>query len=252
MLTVSRKKALLPINEYYFAANPVSRNEREFLSVFIQAKMPLEGFTPFTSHHINLSDELGVLYNSISKSTRYKINRAERNCVEPTYDALPTQTTIGLFKEFYDHFAQLKKIAPCNDSKLTVLAKQNALLLSYAVGRNGAPLVGHAYIIDHDLGRIRLLYSASHFRDSLTTADRNAIGMANRFLHWQDIVYSKNAGYSTYDLGGVAVTSSDLQKKAIARFKTEFGGTPTTEFNGFTSSNLLLKRLLPTLARTFR
>lgn len=252
MLTISRKKALIPIKEYYFSEDPACRSESELLTVFIQAKKPLKGFIPFISHLINLSDERDTLHHSMSKSTRYKIKRAERNRIEPHYDPNPTPDTIAQFKEFYDRFAQTKDLSPCNTSKMSTLGNNNALLLSYAVEPSGTKLVGHAYIVDQNLGRIRLLYSASHFRNILSTTERNAIGMANRFLHWQDILYCKTSGYNTYDLGGVALASSDLQKKAIGRFKAEFGGTPTTEFNGYTSNNYLLKRLLPTLTRNFR
>lgn len=252
MLTISRKKALLPIKEYYFSEDPTRPGERDFLTIFIQAKKPLRGFKPFCSHLINLSYTHQALYDSISKSTRYKINRAERNRVEPSYDSFPTETTIAEFKRFYDRFAKTKALISCNSRKMGVLAENNALLLSYAVNPSGVPLVGHAYIIDKELGRIRLLYSASHFRDSLSTTERNAIGMANRFLHWQDILYSKNDGYNTYDLGGVAPASSDPQKKAIARFKSEFGGMPITEFNGYTSNNFFVKQFLPLIVRNFR
>lgn len=252
MLTISRKKALLPIKEYYFWENPVSQPQSDFFSIFIQSKKPLQGFIPFTTHLIDLFDKSDALYRSISKNTRYKIKRAERNCIEPTYDPLPTQKTITVFKDFYDRFARTKQVSACNNSKMSALAKRNALLLSYAKDRNGALLVGHAYIVDHYLGRIRLLYSASHFRNGFSPTERNAIGMANRFLHWQDILYCKDAGYKTYDLGGVALASSDLQKMAIARFKTEFGGVPTTEFNGYSSSNFFLRCLLPRLVRRFR
>jgi len=47
------------------------------------------------------------------------------------------------------------------------------------------------------------------------------VGMANKRLHWADIVHFKNFGLTTYDWGGI----SDFDNpNGIDNFKMKFGG----------------------------
>jgi lipid II:glycine glycyltransferase (peptidoglycan interpeptide bridge formation enzyme) len=109
----------------------------------------------------------------------------------------------------------------------------------------------HAYVADRDASRIRLLYSASHFRGTEDTEERNLVGRANRFLHWSEIQSAQEAGFELYDLGGLPINHNDPAKNAIARFKSEFGGTPILEYNGYTSRNPIVRYAIPTLQRLF-
>ena len=250
MLTTTRKKALIPIREYYFSDHPAKSAPLELVTFFIQAKTPIHGFRPFTSRIIQLQQGTSQLAQALSKSTRYKIKRAERNGVSPVYDRSPDPSALRKFKAFFDAFARGKGIAHCSLSKLESLARQNALFISHALNPNGSPIVAHAYVVDQSIGRARLLYSASHFRSMGDTQQRNGIGMANRLLHWSDILFCKNEGLATYDLGGVSPNSQDPEKRAIARFKLEFGGTELTEFTGCISKSPLMQRLISTLQRS--
>ena len=51
----------------------------------------------------------------------------------------------------------------------------------------------------------------------------NIIGRANKRLHWEDWMYFKKLGISTYDWGGVFAYNSD---NGIDKFKEAFGGVP--------------------------
>lgn len=247
MLTNTRTKALIPIKEYYFSERPEDTTHIEFVSIFIQAKQPLRGFRPFHSRILSLDRSTAIIERGLSRSTLYKIRRAERNGVMAYFNSDLRDPKLKEFKTFFDEFSKIKGLAPCNLSKLRGLARQNALIISYATNTEGMKLVGHAYVVDHELGRARLLYSASHFRQLQTPAERNAIGMANRLLHWQDILHCKHKGLIYYDLGGVATTSPDPQKRSIARFKSEFGGTDLVEFNGYRFGIPLIPQFFSTL-----
>jgi hypothetical protein len=124
----------------------------------------------------------------------------------------------------------------------------SALLLSSVSDADGSQLSAHAYVKDSSLGRVRLLYSASHFRGMSDSGDRNKIGRANRLLHWHEIRTLKDLGFRLYDLGGIPLDSSDQAKNDIARFKLEFGGEMLIEYNGVLPANAVGKLLLP-LAR---
>ncbi len=57
---------------------------------------------------------------------------------------------------------------------------------------------------------------------------KNAIGRANRALHFYDMQYMKAKGITTYDWGGVM---SFEEPGGIDKFKMGFGGTPIDYFN---------------------
>ena len=99
------------------------------------------------------------------------------------------------------------------------------------------------YVKDSSSGRVRLLYSASHFRARSDSGERNKIGRANRLLHWHEIVTLKDLGFGLYDLGGIPLDSSDQEKNDIARFKLEFGGEMLIEYNGVLPTNVVGKLL---------
>ena len=209
------------------------------VSFFVQARSPHNGFAPFKTHIIDLEKPVDALFSNISSNGRYKIKRAEREGVLPVISVSPSSNDVTAFADFFDEFARQKSLAVANRAKLTALAEAQSLIVSSASDQSREVLVMHAYVHDREIRRVRLLYSASHFRGSTDSALRNAIGRANRLLHWYEIEGLRSRGYLLYDLGGIPMDDSDAQKNAIARFKREFGGREVVEFNGFQAHSLL-------------
>lgn len=70
-----------------------------------------------------------------------------------------------------------------------------------------------------------------HHRARLRVADsamRNAIGRANKYLHWHDWLLLKNIGVIEYDWGGIA---SYDNPNGIDKFKMSFGGEYRKYYN---------------------
>ena len=65
------------------------------------------------------------------------------------------------------------------------------LALSNAALPSGEVVVWHSYALAGN--RARLLQTASLFRDSRSSAERNAIGRANRALHYEDMIAFRSA-----------------------------------------------------------
>lgn len=244
MIAVDRKKWGVTIREVFFADDPSQTERSSTINFFVQAHTPHRRFTPFQTSIIDLSQTQEKISAPISKNTRYKINRAEREGMVARLLETPTERESDFYAEFYNTFARQKRLPPCNKQKLRALCASSALLLSSVSDSDGALLAAHAYVKDQGSGRARLLYSASHYRDLTDSNERNKVGRANRFLHWYEILSLKKIGYSLYDLGGLPLDSSDKQKNDIARFKLEFGGSPRIEYNGFIPSNLFGEILL--------
>ena len=251
MISIVRTKLGFPINDVFFASNPLAETSRSPIQFFIQAASPAPGFSLFKTPIIDLTKAPGELFANLSSNTRYKIRRAEREGVVPTIIAHPTAAELNDFCTFYDTFAAQKNRGASNRNKLQALTDNNALILATAQDQGGKTVAAHAYVGDTQISRARLLYSASHFRGADDTDTRNRIGRANRFLHWHEIEQFKQLGYDSYDLGGVPIDESDPEKNAIARFKSEFGGNHVIEYNGYLSALPLVQRAIPIARRFF-
>lgn len=162
----------------------------------------------------------------MEKNTRYEINRAKNKdaAIIKTENALAIK---DIFYKFYNEFAQSKSLLPIYE-KETDLLIQNDMLVIRSGNIDDKPLVFHTYITAQ--GRARLLHSASLFRESDNTTERNLTGRVNRLLHWDDICHFKKNGFSIYDWGGISMDKSDTQRQAINQFKEAFGGTVVKEY----------------------
>ncbi len=245
MIAVTRRKLGVSISDIFFAASPdQTTSPRASVAFFVQAKEYYPGFTPFKTQLIALERSDSELFGFLSSSTRYKINRAEREGFHSHVDASPSSDAIAQYAAFYDEFALLKSLPQSNVPKLSALSAAGALALTSVTDAAGKVLAAHAYVSDPEARRVRLLYSASHFRASQESSERNLIGRANRLLHWQEMVEFKRLGFAYYDLGGLPMDESDPVKNAIAKFKLEFGGDHVIEYNGLIPRNLVARAAL--------
>ena len=248
MIAITRSKCGIPISDIFFANTINDGPTHSPLCFYQQTTEQHTLFKPVQTSIIDLTAPLDDISSPISKNTRYKIQRAEREGLTPRITQDPSLEEASLYAHYYDTFAHHKGLPPCNRAKLRALCSTSALLLSSISDSDGNLLSAHAYVKDEVLGRVRLLYSASHYRAMADSSERNKVGRANRFLHWYEILSLKNVGFKLYDLGGIPLDSSDEAKNAIARFKLEFGGKLLVEYSGFLPTNLIGKALLP-LAR---
>ena len=245
VITITRSKCGIPISDIYFAHSVDTPPAISPLVFFQQTSQKHPLFKAVQTSAIDLTVPVEELSAPISKNTRYKIQRAEREGFTPRLVTHPSVEEASLYAQYYDVFAQHKGLPACNRTKLQALCSSSALLLSSISCPEGNLLAAHAYVKDDSLGRVRLLYSASHFRGTADTAERNRVGRANRLLHWYEILTLKNLGFALYDLGGLPLDSSDPAKNSIAQFKLEFGGSPLIEYSGLIPTNFIGKALLP-------
>ena len=179
---------------------------------------------------IDLGADEAELFSSLNKDTRGEIRRArDRDGVSCRMWTAPTSQPIREFCMFYRVFAAQKGLRPIAAAYLRSLCQNYVLALSQARDREGKVLVWHSYVCVG--GRARLLNSASQFRAEQDAATRNAVGRANRFLHWADMLAFKEIGCTVYDLGGWHSSGTDEQLLRINRFKEEFGGRKVMNYN---------------------
>lgn len=73
------------------------------------------------------------------------------------------------------------------------------------------------------------------------------VGMANRFLHFENIKYFKENGYEEYDFGGYAYNTQDKHLQNINAFKAAFGGVLSEQSDYYSYPlyiSLKIKKLL--------
>jgi hypothetical protein len=179
----------------------------------------------------DLSKPLEELFSCIHKNTRYEINRARDKdhieCFTFLEQNEENRDKLRQYVEFFNVFAASKRRTRIEPQEFAELCSNGALCIRCAV-QDSRPLVMHAYVVSGDIARLH--QSASHFREREDQESRNLTGRANRFLHWDDMIYFKNQGFSLYDYGGVYAGQTDREKLAIAQFKLAFGGVKRREY----------------------
>lgn len=185
-------------------------------------------FTVLTHLDTDAEGHLGRM----KKGTAYEIRRAEKDDLE-----FSIQTDQSAFLDFYNRFARNKKLGLLGPSHLTSLGPH--LWLSM-VSQEEHPLAYHAYVVDKQESRARLLYSAQLQQGY----DRALLGRANRWLHFRDLLSLQESGLLIYDWGGISEPGSDPQREGINQFKLGFGGEVVQEQNCYSPLLARVRRLL--------
>jgi hypothetical protein len=180
----------------------------------------------FRSLQTDLSGPPEALVAACHESCRYEVRRADaRDGLR--HEVMPEATdSLEEFCDFFDAFAKQVGLPSADRHWLTRVAAERQLVLSCAT-RDGAQLVWHAHLRSGYI--VRLAYSASWFRGT-NTDYRSLIGRANRWLHWRDMLYFREAGAQRYDWGGIFADESTPERAGINRFKKSFGGQPVVTY----------------------
>jgi hypothetical protein len=127
------------------------------------------------------------------------------------------------FLKIYNSFARAKgEIARLSGR---VLSRYNRSSDTFIAWLDDRPLCAHKVLLDYDLARTRLLYSANRRFDDRETA--RACAALNRLLTWHEIQLYRQEGIRVYDFGGIRADMSD----GITRFKMSFGPEVVRENN---------------------
>ncbi|MDR2408286.1 MAG: peptidoglycan bridge formation glycyltransferase FemA/FemB family protein, partial [Bacteroidales bacterium] len=170
-----------------------------------------------------------VIFSKIERGTRYEINRC-RSKDNITIKTLDSASNKESFYQIYDEFAVSKSLPRIRKNEVDLLIKNNMYIIRSCVYDN-KKIVYHTYITSGR--RVRLAASISFLKASDDNKFRNLIGRANRLLHWDDILYFKNNGYTIYDFGGIGIDATNREVSGINKFKEGFGGIPVKEYKSF-------------------
>lgn len=171
---------------------------------------------------INLSLSEDKIFSEMKSRLRSYINQAEKLEFQCGFSDVYSDQ---LFNEFFKNqlaHAKEKKLLPPNRERFLSYMSSNNFLLSSIKYKNQS-LVQHFYI--HDSERIRMV--TSHHCTGLNKESEEQVALANKFLHWQDILEAKKRSLKIYDFGGISTDPDN----GIARFKKSYGGEVKNYFN---------------------
>jgi len=200
--------------------------------LYRQRSRPLPGarWTSVYTILLDLAQGPAMLLQQMHDSTAYKIRRARDKDMVNCESLHPvSRETLDGFEETYNRFAATKGLASLDRLFLDQLTKDGVLELSLAKSPEGAPLAYHAYY--RNSNRSCLLHTVSLYRTLANSAARNAVGRANRYLFWTDILRHREQGLKVFDFGGWYAGSADQERLEINRFKAGFGGKVVREYN---------------------
>jgi hypothetical protein len=218
------------VAEIYFAAEAPSV-DADVLE-FIQAPVPVPRAhcSEFHTIVLDLRRDHGALWDAMARTTRYQTRRAgERDGIRYFSPQQLDSTALKRFFSFCDSFRRRKGLPALDLARLQIQTDAGALELSMVTDPDGSELGWHAYYRDSQ--RVRLLHSASLLAGTEDHDLRSVLGRANRYHHWQDVLYFQSQGLSIYDFGGWYHGSEDREKLGINAFKEGFGGTHERAFN---------------------
>ncbi len=200
--------------------------------LYRQRSRPVRGArcSNFYTRVLDLTQNQQVLFQQMSKSNAYKIRRArDKDGVHcESLDAANAEV-LDDFEQAYNRFAAAKQLAPLNRPLLAPLAQKGLLDVSVAKDPGGKPLAYHAYY--RDSRRSCLLHAISLHQTVADSTVRNAMGRANRWLFWCDILRHQQAGLKLFDFGGWYPGHTNQELLAINEFKEGFGGSVVPEYN---------------------
>lgn len=200
--------------------------------LYRQRSQPVPGATAELYYTIvlDLRQTSEALLKAMSKSAVYKIRRAgSRDRVHDECRGRAGLEELNNFEEQYAVFASTKGLDPLDRPLLSQLAVDGFLEISIARDAAGKAVVYHVYY--RDRRRSCLMHSVSLYHLLTDSSSRNALGRANRYLFWQDILRHQAQGLETFDFGGWYPGQTDQSLLDINRFKEEFGGKITREYN---------------------
>jgi len=220
---ISYQKNFLRIAEYW-GAEPAGEPQVDLVRFFQHSEPLADAFCrEFYSIVLDLQQDESRLFSQMKRNTRYEIRRAEKSDQFRHQIGNGSDTAVlSRFADSYDQFAAEKHQEKINRPWMSTLAGRELLQISQIQNASGETLVWHAYHLGCD--RATLLHSASVLRAESDQTLRAKVGRANRYHHWQDILYFKKLGLKTYDFGGWYEKNEDVARLNINKFKEGFGG----------------------------
>lgn len=237
MITIIKKKFLLPVKQKWFA-NKITTLDCLTITMFKQVDKKFKSLFFIKEKSYTLHSELTLpeeeIIRKYNSTIQNEIKRADKDGCSFMYN-----NTKEIFLKEYNDFAIKKGLFRQSLDSLNEY-RDNLVITSTSINKSITAI--HSYLLDYDLKKVRLLHSASlRFSDGI---DKKMIGRSNKYLHYMDMKEFKKHGFEIYDWGGIAYQSENENLKGINKFKESFGGILIEQQNLYSPLYYLLLKLL--------
>ena len=179
---------------------------------------------------IDLSPPEDALWNGVDAKSRKVIRQAGREGITVDHLREVSEEEWNRFQAAYNKLRSRKSATDAlGVGQIGELMARGMLVMSVCRDAEGNCLSWHTYVCHN--GHVRLLNTVSAIDPARDTQWNNMVGRAHRLHHWKDMLFFKQEGAQTYDLGGVYRGSEDKEQLNIARFKSSFGGEPSETYS---------------------
>jgi hypothetical protein len=190
---------------------------------------------------IDLTQSLDNIKGGCKRKLRGYINKGSRTDFQHKILNISDSEIQEKILAEYDIFSKQKGLESIDKIWFVACCNSSHMMATQIFFEN-KPLITHIYLKDNE--RTRLQFSFHHV---LTVNKYNGQfqSLANRYLHWLDIIYFKEKGLNIYDFGGIPIKSM----ASLREFKLSFGGIIEEQYsfivpNGFYAIVYKLKKLL--------
>jgi hypothetical protein len=223
------KSRFLTRGDVWFDNEPGDTRSVDWI-LYHQRSRPVPGAKTsfFYTYIVDLTQSPEQLLANMNKDNAYKIRRArERDKIVCESCDPRDPAVMDHFEQMNNAFAAMTGRMPLNRAQTESLAAAGALDLSVAKDPQGKVLVYHSDYRDDC--RARALHLPRLYRKDSSSAERNYIGRANRYLTWSNILRYKEQGLKWFDFGGWH-QGNDPELLKVNDFKRGFGGEIVREY----------------------
>ena len=141
----------------------------------------------------------------------------------------PNEAEMEEFCTYFNEFSKQKGIYTIGMQNLLPMIKAGAFLLTKATCRKTGEIMCFVTYIWQGK-RASAHFGCSHFRLQESSVERQVVGRANKYLHYQNMLYFKEKGCEIYDFGGYHQDEQGLPLTGIDDFKQRMGGEVFQEY----------------------
>lgn len=236
MLEVNYKGKFISYKELWFC-NQISDTNVDLKEVDIvtyRFRKSAENPSLFRTYELSrtlvmdLREDKEVLFKSFRSTIRNEIRRVQKKGIQTKVCIPSPENDISeLFIDIEEKFVSMYKskgiVKKFPRWRVENYIMHSCVYITFAC-LDGNNVVYHIYVSDGK--HVQFLISCSDFRNNDYDMQKT-IAMANKYLHWHDIVYFKENGFEIYDWGGIF---SFDEPTGIDVFKMAFGGKPVEHY----------------------
>jgi len=233
-----KRTRVLKLRHKWFHGRPTG-GDRFKLVLYLHCKdvASVPGFyrQPKFTLLVDLKQPADAILGQFVKNTRYEVNRVMKEGAR-----FELEKERNAFRSFYNEFAASKNLGALEDAVLDAYWPR-MVVTKTMLGDEAVAM--HSYLFDEQCQRAVLLQTASLFRNMTDGQQRSLVGRANRWLHYQDMLWFKERGAASYDFGGYAQNTTDPELEKINQFKSGFGGSVIEESHYLSNALFWMRRL---------